>query len=117
MRLLLAAVACAACASAVEFGLYDHEVSPGGAWRIMSPDDFTKHKEAFVSSYNKLSGIKPIKVFQTKQPINYRYAYQGIMYVYSPCPAALGKLARGPWQVGPWPDHNCPRIRGTLPPR
>ena len=66
MKLLLAAVACAACASAVEFGLYDHEASPGGAWRIMDVADFTKHKEAFVASYNKLKGIKPIKLFQTK---------------------------------------------------
>ena len=32
--LLLAVLALAACASAVEFGLYDHGAAPGGGWRI-----------------------------------------------------------------------------------
>jgi hypothetical protein len=52
-------------ATSVEFGIYDYEKSPGANWELMTPSDFTTHKDAFIASYNKNKGVKTIKVFQS----------------------------------------------------
>jgi hypothetical protein len=49
----------------VEFGIHDYEASPAGGWAVMSAADFTTHRAAFIASYNKLSGIKVLKLFQS----------------------------------------------------
>jgi hypothetical protein len=54
-----------ASAGDVEFGWYDLELDPGGGWRAMGLDDFNNHKKAFITKYNQIQGIKPIKVFKS----------------------------------------------------
>lgn len=49
----------------VEFGLYDHEVSPGGGWEIATAAIITIHKAKFIATYNKNKGLAPIKTFQS----------------------------------------------------
>ena len=66
LRFIVLAVALhAAASSSIEFGLHDFEVAPAGGWQLMSAEDFTTHKAAFVASYNSKKGISPIAVFQS----------------------------------------------------
>ena len=37
----------------------------GGGWTIMTVNDFTLYKKEFIASYNKLKGVKTLKLFQS----------------------------------------------------
>merc|ERR1719197_814708 len=43
----------ASAAGEVTFGIADAEAHPGGRWQLMGVDDFGRHKDAFIKSYNE----------------------------------------------------------------
>jgi hypothetical protein len=36
-----------------------------GGWKVASAEDIEKHREAFVSSYNKFKGLRVLKIFSS----------------------------------------------------
>jgi hypothetical protein len=52
-------------ASAVEFGLFDHESTLTGGWYPASAKDLNDNKDAFVTAYNANSGLKLLKSFKS----------------------------------------------------